>query len=162
MADLHGHYSNLTEVRALLMDNVSDDAKAVPAVVLARGALEAYTLINAELARLYGSVLPFPLSTTENTPDVIQSLAETLTACWANAHTAGLGTRGRGPSVDECKRARELIDKLAANKVKIPGYTPAVLPSSNTEGEHPIFFKGDTMDMGQDSDQSERLSDERD
>ena len=162
MADLHGHYSNLTEVRALLMDNVSDDAKAVPAVVLARGALEAYTLINAELARLYGSVLPFPLSTTENTPDVIQSLSNTLTACWANAHTAGLGTRGRGPSVDECKRAREDIERLASGELVIAGYTSSVLPSSNTEGEHPIFAKVDTMDMGQDSDQRDRLADERD
>ena len=44
----------------------------------------------------------------------------------------------------------------------IIGYTSSVLPSSNTEGEHRIFDKVGIHDMGQDSDQSDRLSDERD
>ena len=158
MADTHGHYSNLTEVRAVHMGEVS--TTAVSAAVLLQGALEAQTLIDAGLGKLY--TVPFPLSTTENTPTIIRSISNILTACWANAHTAGLGTRGRGPSVDDCKRARGLIDKLAANKVKIPGYTPPALPSSNTEGEQPIFAKVDTMDMGQESDQRDRLADERD
>ena len=158
MADVHGHYSNLTNVRAELMDDVA--TTAVSAAVLLRGALEAHTLINAALGKLY--TVPFPLSTTSNTPAVIGSISDILTACWANAHTAGLSTRGRGPSVDECKRARELLDALAKGTVTIPGYTTSVLPSSNTEGEHPIFDLVDTVDLGQDSDQVTRLSDERD
>ena len=161
MADVHGFYSNLTNVRAELMDAVSTDS--VSAAVLLRGAKEAYVLINRELAQLFGSTIPFPLSgESPDTPDTIRSLAETLTACWANVHTAGLGTRGRGPSVDECKRARDDIDRLASGDLKIPSYTPSALPSCNTEGEHPIFAKVDIHDMGQDSDQSDRLSDERD
>ena len=158
MADIHGHYSNLTEVRAVHMGEVS--TTAVSAAVLLQGALEAHTLIDAGLGKLY--TVPFPLSTTDNTPAVIRAISNTLTACWANAHTAGLGTRGRGPSVDECKRAREDIERLASGELVIAGYTSSVLPSSNTEGEHPIFAKVDTMDMGQDSDQVTRLSDERD
>ena len=154
----HKYYSDIDDVRLVLMDAVT--TTAVSAAVMERGALEAHTLINAELGKLY--TVPFPLSTTDNTPDIIRAISDTLTACWANQHTAGLGTRGRGPSVDECKRAREDVDRLASGDLKIPGYTPSVLPSCNTEGEHPIFFKGDTHDMGQDSDQSDRLSDERD
>ena len=156
----HNYYSDIDDVRALLMDNVGSGASEVPDTLMVRGALEVYTDINAALGKLY--TVPFPLSATDNTPDIIRGISDALTACWANAHTAGLGTRGRGPSVDECKRAREKIDKLAANQLKIPGYTPVVLPSCNTEGEHPIFFKGSVHDMGQDSDQVTRLSDERD
>ena len=159
MADIHGHYSNLTEVRAVHMGEVS--TTAVSAAVLLQGALEARTLIDAGLGKLY--TVPFPLSEdTPSTPAIIRAISNTLTACWANAHTAGLGTRGRGPSVDECKRAREDIERLASGELVIAGYTSSVLPSSNTEGEHPIFAKVDTMDMGQDSDQVTRLSDERD
>jgi len=159
MADIHGHYSNLTEVRAVHMGEVS--TTAVSAAVLLQGALEAQTLIDAGLGKLY--TVPFPLSEdTPSTPAIIRAISNTLTACWANAHTAGLGTRGRGPSVDECKRAREDIERLASGKLVIAGYTSSVLPSSNTEGEHPIFGLVDTMDMGQDSDQVTRLSDERD
>lgn len=157
MAD-HKHYSDIDDVRLVLMDAVSETA--ISDAVLTRGALEAHTLINAELGKLY--TVPFPLSTTDNTPAVIRAISDTLTACWANQHTAGLGTRGRGPSVDECKRAREMIDALASGDLVIAGYTSSVLPSSNTEGEHPVFFKGDIHDMGQDSDQVTRLSDERD
>lgn len=161
MSDVHGFYSNLTNVRAELMDDVS--TTSVSAAVLLRGAKEAYVLINMKLAKLYGTVVPFALSgATPDTPESIRSIAETLTACWANAHTAGLGTRGRGPSVDECQRAREDIDKLASGELRITSYTPSALPSSNTEDEHPVFFKGDVHDMGQDSDQADRLSDERD
>ena len=157
MAD-HKHYSDIDDVRLVLMDAVSETA--ISDAVLTRGALEAHTLINAGLGKLY--TVPFPLSTTNNTPAVIRAISDILTACWANAHTAGLGTRGRGPSVDECKRARDMIDALADGSLTIEGYTTSVLPSSNTEGEHPIFGLVDTMDMGQDSDQVTRLSDERD
>ncbi len=156
----HNYYSDIDDVRALLMDNVGSGASEVPDTLLVRGALEVYTLVNAKLGKLY--TVPFPLSTTDNTPDIIRAISDALTACWANVHTAGLGTRGRGPSVDECKRARDMIDALADGSLTIIGYTSSVLPSCNTEGEHPIFFKGDIHDMGQDSDQSDRLSDERD
>lgn len=154
----HNYYSDIDDVRLVLMDAVA--VTAVSDAVMVRGALEAHTLINAALGKLYTT--PFPLSTTDNTPAVIRAISDILTACWANAHTAGLGTRGRGPGVDECKRARQQIDDLASGKLVIAGYTSSALPSSNTEGEHPIFAKVDTHSMGQDSDQVTRLSDERD
>ena len=158
MAD-HKFYSDIDDVRLVLMDAVSETA--VSDAVLTRGALNVYNLINAAGCKRY-NIVAFPLSTTGNTPGIIVEISDTLTACWANAHTAGLGTRGRGPSVDECKRARDLIDALADGSLTIAGYTTSALPSSNTEGEHPIFDLVDTMDLGQDSDQVTRLSDERD
>ena len=156
----HNHYSDIDDVRLVLMDAVSDGATGISDAVMVRGALNAYTLINAKLGKLY--TVPFPLSTTDNTPDIIREISDTLTACWSNRHTVGLGVKGRGPTADECKRAREQLDELASGDMVIAGYSSSALPSSNTEGEHPIFFKGDTMDMGQDADQSARLSDERD
>jgi len=160
MADTHGYYSNLTNVRSESMQDASTDD--VSAARLLRGALEAYTLINAKLKKLYGGSVPFTLSSdSDGPPAIIRSIAETLTACWADKHTKGRSIKSRGPLADECKQAREYLDEIAAGKMAIEGYTAAALPDCNTRGEHPIFFKGDTHDMGQDSDQSERLSDER-
>ena len=158
MAD-HKFYSDIDDVRLVFMDATSETA--ISDAVLTRGALNVYNLINAKLCKRY-NIVAFPLSTTGNTPGIITEISDTLTACWANAHTAGLGTRGRGPSMDDCKQAREMIDKLVSGEMKIPGYTTSGLPSSNTEGEHPIFDLVDTVDLGQDSDQVTRLSDERD
>lgn len=157
MAD-HNYYSDIDDVREKLMDAVA--VADIADAILVRGAKEVHTLINAKLGKLY--TVPFPLSTTGNTPDIIRSISDTLTACWANNHTVGLSTRGRGPTADECQRARDMIDELAAGDLVITGYTTSALPSSNTEGEHPVFFKGSVHDMGQDSDQADRLSDERD
>ena len=154
----HNYYSDIDDVREKLMDEVITDD--ISDAVMVRGALEVHTLINAKLGKLY--TVPFPLSTTGNTPDIIGGISDILTACWANNHTVGLNVRSRGPGADECQRARDMIDELAAGDLTITGYTTSALPSSNTEGEHRVFFKGDIHEMGQDSDQTDRLSDERD
>ena len=156
MAD-HNYYSDIDDVRLNLMDAVSETS--ITDAVMVRGALAAYTLINALLGKRY--TVPFALSATENTPGIIREISDVLTACWSFKHTAGLNTVSRGPTADECKQARELLDKLASGDAVIDGYDASALPESNTRGEHPVFFKGDTMDMGQDPDQSERLADER-
>lgn len=157
MAD-HNYYSDIDDVRDVVMDDVSETD--IADAVLVRGALEVYTLINAALGKVYST--PFPLSTTGNTPDIIRAISDTLTACWATNHTRGLSTRSRGPTADECKRARDMIDALASGSLVITGYSSTALPESSTRGEHPVFAKVGTMDMGQDPDQLERLTDERD
>lgn len=154
----HNYYSDIDDVRARLMGAVSTDD--IPDADLVRGALEVYTLVNAKLGKLY--TVPFPLSTTGNTPDIIRSISDILTACWGNAHTVGLNVRSRGPGADECQRARDMIDELAKGDLTITGYTTSALPSSNTDGEHRIFDKVGIHEMGQDPDQATRLSDERD
>jgi len=159
MADTHAYYSNLTNVRSEHMQDVSETD--VSPERLERGALEAHTLINAKLGRIYS--VPFTLSTdTTDPPAIIRSIAETLTACWADKHTKGRSVKSRGPLADECKQARELLDLLASGDLVIAGHSSSVLPDCNTRGEHPIFFKGDVHDMGQDADQASRLADERD
>lgn len=157
MAD-HNYYSDIDDVRLNLMDAVSETSIGDP--VMVRGTLEVYTLINARLGKLY--TVPFPLSTTGNTPGIISSISDTLTACWSFKHTAGLSTRSRGPTADECKRALEMIDELAAGKMVIEGYASSALPESNTRGEHPVFAPTSVHDWGQDSDQATRIADERD
>lgn len=156
MAD-HNYYSDIDDVRLVVMDAVSETDCSD--AVLVRGALEVYTLINAKLGKIH--TVPFPLSSTANTPAIIRAISDTLTACWGRDHTVGLKSKSKGPSADECKRAREMIDELAAGKLLIAGYSSTALPESNTRGEHPVFAKVDTMDMGQDADQLERLTDER-
>ena len=154
----HNYYSDIDDVRLNLMDAVSETA--ITDAVMVRGALNVYNLINAKLCKRY-NIVAFPLSTTGNTPGIITEISDTLTACWARKHTAGLNTRSRGPTADECKQALEMIDKLAAGDMKIPGYSSA-LPSSNTEGEHGVFGKVGVHEWGQDADQADRISDERD
>ena len=158
MAD-DNYYSDIDEVRALYMDDVSETS--IDDSILVRGALVVHNLINATLGKLY--TVPFPLSSaTPDTPPQIRDISDTLTACWASAHTAGLGTVGSGPSQAQCKQAREDLKDLAEGKTTIPGYSTNILPSSNTEGEHTIFGKVDTLAMGQDPDQRDRIADERD
>lgn len=158
MAD-HHYYSDIEDVRARLMGDVSTDD--VSADDLERGAKDVHTLINAKLGKLH--TVPFPLSgETPDTPAIIRGISDILTACWGNSHTIGLNVRSRGPGADECQRARDMIDELAAGDLTIPGYTTSALPSSNTDGEHSIFDKVGIHEMGQDADQADRLSDERD
>ena len=155
----HNYYSDIDDVRLNVMGAVSETD--IGDAVLIRAALEVYTLINAKLGKLH--TVPFPLSgETPDTPDIIRAISDTLTACWANAHTTGLSVRARGPNADECVRAREMIDELASGDLVITGYSSSALPSSNTEGEHRIFDKVGIHEMGQDADQVSRLADERD
>jgi len=158
VADTHAYYCNVTQVRSEHMDDVSTDD--VSADLMERAALHVYNVINAKLGKIH--TVPFALSSTGNTPGIIREIAETLTACWATAHSTGQNIMSRGPLADECKRAREWLDALADGSMTIDGVTSSVLPESNSRGEHPIFFKGDTHDMGQDPDQADRLADERD
>lgn len=121
--------------------------------------LFAYTLINSMLKRRYGGNVPF---STSATPGTIHEISDMLTVAQLKATASGHSVYIKGPWSKQFDMAIEWLEKIAERKRDVPGVADQRMIESSTEGEHPIFAKLDTFDLGQDSDQLDRLTDERD
>lgn len=157
MAD-HQYYSDIDDVRADLLDAVSETD--LSDAVMERAALDAYDEINARLGKRY--TVPFELSSTGNTPGIVRKVSDFMIACWCGHHTHGLTIRPQGGTKAYCDKAEALLEGLESGTYAIQGVTSSALPDSSTRGEHPVFAPISEHEWGQDSDQADRIEDERD
>ena len=152
------YYSNLATLEAAKFNGLSCTEAVLNAANKA-----AYNEINAVLDRLWS--VPFDCYKDSGTPPgIIEDISDILTMWLYKRYTTGHSTSTKGPLLDEVKQARELLARIGKGEVNIPGVTRSDLSalSSSTQGEHPVFASIDELNMAQDSDQLDRLTDERD
>jgi len=139
--------------------NVAADGD-VTADQLENACKQAHDIINSKLGRVCSPV-PFD---TADPPAIIRELSDMLVVNIVWRYGPGRSVRAKGTIQDEYDRAIAMLDDIASGKDRPPGVTRKTAAdglSSSTEDEHPVFGSVGTMDLGQDPDQAERLTDER-
>lgn len=155
------YYTDVTKIvdEKLRGLSVSATGDGITAGQLENACKQAHDIINSRLSRLYA--VPF---STASPPAQIREISDMLVVNLVWRYGAGRSVRPKGATQDEYDRAIDWLARIADGKDIIVGTTPKSAAGglkSSTEGEHPVFFPGDELDMGQDPDQADRLSDER-
>ena len=154
------YYTDEDEILTLDLADLSVGDAATDDVTSAQvlsACLDAYNLINAKVGLRYS--VPF---STASPPAIIEQISDRLVRYIVWSYGAGRSVSAKGAVKNDYDEALKMLDDIAAGKLKVIGASRKVALESSTRDEHPVFASVDTLDLGQDADQSDRLSDERD